>query len=193
MIVWILRGISGAGKSTFSKIFENSKVVSADFYHERTGTYKYDIKNVQVAHGWCLRLFVRELESNDCDHLIVDNTNIHLEYISPYVRLAQAFNMEFYIVEFHTPMIDAITRNVHGTPDEAIRRMFNAMAIVQLPKSWPVVRVEDIRFGNQTYTPGKTVVRRSDWPARDAACGSGSNEAASSQESVSIDDLRTPK
>lgn len=186
MIVWILRGLSGAGKSTFSKCFENGHIVSADFHHTYNGVYKYDVKNVQRAHGLCLKEFtelVRRqnvLPFEDYDHLIVDNTNIHLEYISPYVRLAQAYELEFYIVEFRCTIEEAIARNVHGTPDEAIRRMYNAMDTVQLPKSWPVCKIEEMRFGGKTYTPGQTVVRRSDWLARDASGRPGKDETLGS-------------
>ena len=70
-----MRGISGAGKSTYvKKHFPNAVVCSADNYHlDSKGNYNWKPENVAKSHGWCQNQFKKALENNE-PLVVVDNT-----------------------------------------------------------------------------------------------------------------------
>ena len=48
MRVYILRGVSGSGKSTFATTFpKNSVIHSTDSYFYKAGKYRFDLKKLQ--------------------------------------------------------------------------------------------------------------------------------------------------
>ena len=51
----ILRGVSGAGKSTVAETIAGKAwpVFEADKYHYRDGVYDWKPENMAVAHKWC--------------------------------------------------------------------------------------------------------------------------------------------
>lgn len=112
--VIIMRGVSGAGKSTYvEKHFPLAKVVSADHYFVNDGKYSFDASKLPEAHGSCLKQFIQALEGFH-DTVVVDNTNTTVAEIAPYYSVAQAYS---YAVEIITIVVDpvvAATRNVHG-------------------------------------------------------------------------------
>jgi len=127
MKVYILRGGSGAGKSTWiSKNLPGAMVFSADKFFEKDGEYMFDVKKLNEAHGWCLRNFV-----NCCDTLsesnhpannpgndvaVIDNTNTRLVEFASYATIAQAYGHELQVITFIYDPVAAFKRNTHGTP-----------------------------------------------------------------------------
>lgn len=129
MRVMILRGVPGAGKSTY--ISENKAeadpVVSADLFFMKGGTYKFDPRKLSEAHGWCLRGFVlavngkmfRGMEVRP-ETIWVDNTNITVGEVAPYVALAQAFGYHVEIITLREDPMVAGARNIHGVPMDVV-------------------------------------------------------------------------
>lgn len=150
MKVYILRGIPGAGKTTFTKGLETVKpfgVCSADAYFMRGGEYKFDPSKLGEAHGACLRRFTDLLMTPHCgSDVVVDNTNTSNLECAPYVALAQALGAEVEFVVFGVDPATCAARNVHGVPEHAVQRMHDTLVreVENLPYHWreiPVTRV----------------------------------------------------
>ncbi len=118
MKVIVLRGISGAGKSTWvSKNYPTATVVSADDYFRKDdGTYEYDRAKIDEAHEECYRLFSQAIQNKD-PLIVVDNSNVTIWEISPYVMPAQSFGYEVEIITLACDPEVAIKRKDWLTPD----------------------------------------------------------------------------
>jgi predicted kinase len=144
MKVRILRGTSGAGKSTYTKTFyPNAVVCSADDYFMVDGKYQFDSKKLSEAHGACLRKFVEIVVDLALNRpfdttVVVDNTNCSIAEIAPYAALALAYGADLEIITLLTPTDVAVKRNVHGVTLEGVmRQRLNLDAgTKQLPPWW---------------------------------------------------------
>ena len=156
--VVILRGIPGAGKSTYFKNnFENERgeptasVCSADqfFTHydpESKGlVYRFYASDLGEAHAECMRRFLHFTSTRvgygtpplDPDKLIVvDNTNLRLWEFAGYVQIARVRGYKIRVVRLECDPEVAAARCVHGVPAKKIKYMARAME--KLPKSWGI-------------------------------------------------------
>ena len=121
MKIKILRGGSGAGKSTWIKNnHSDAKVFSADSFFMVDGVYKFDAAKLGAAHAECLREFI-ELCRNPMDWqkdatVIVDNTNTSVSEFAPYAQTALVYGHDVEILTFVYDPVVAHARNTHGTP-----------------------------------------------------------------------------
>jgi len=128
MLVFILRGIPGSGKSTFAKKLARPyvrsglrvKTFSADDYFMRKGVYKFDGSKLGTAHRKCLRDFAECLRLRRADFCIVDNTNITAVEVAPYAALAAAYLADCRVVTISVAARTAAKRNVHNVPRKAV-------------------------------------------------------------------------
>lgn len=122
--VTVLRGISGSGKSTFTKKnHPNAVVCSADnFFIDKEGNYNFDPRKLSEAHRYCMSTFLTALEEGKED-VVVDNTNIRLWEASPYISVAAAKGYTVKVVRFNVPAKLAAFRNVHQVPSATVHRM----------------------------------------------------------------------
>lgn len=143
MKVTILRGLPGSGKSTLiAKEFPDATVVSADHYFvDEAGVYRFDPARLKDAHGACLREFIHHVRGGNPRTIVVDNTNVCAWEMAPYAATAQAYGYEFEIVTIECDVETALKRNVHGVPEETIRRMADRLKTEELPPFWPHRRV----------------------------------------------------
>lgn len=130
MRVIILRGISGSGKSTYTKKHHPTALVcSADDYFMQTGTYVFDQAKLGDAHRWCMKKFVDAIREDHDDlpsspmEVVVDNTNTQLWEFSGYVQVAEAHGCTVEIVRMDTPVSVAAGRNAHGVPLKSVQSM----------------------------------------------------------------------
>lgn len=135
MKVVILRGGSGAGKSTWIRKnipSEDSAIFSTDsFFIEGDGTYNFDITKLSEYHAQCLAGFIN-ICSGEVSHLsregrlvgtvVVDNTNTSIAEFAPYAAVALAYGHDLRIVTFVYDPVAAYRRNKHGTPLDACMR-----------------------------------------------------------------------
>jgi len=143
MKVVILRGIQGSGKSSYiAKHFPDAEVCSADnYFMDEDGNYNFNPAELGKAHESCLHRFVVEIWHGQTKTLVVDNTNVSLWEISPYLNVARAFGHEVEIVRCEAPAVVAAERNVHGVPLKTVIAAANRME--RLPPFWPTEVVVD--------------------------------------------------
>ncbi len=121
--VTILRGISGAGKSTYTKAnHPNATVCSADNYFMLGGTYQFDGKKLGRAHDWCKNQFETALQRGD-DDVVVDNTNTMMRELNFYVDTAAKYGYELKVVRLTVDPKIAAARNQHGVPADKVQAM----------------------------------------------------------------------
>lgn len=144
--VYIMRGVSGAGKSTYARKNFNDPIIlsSDDFWTQNGEDYikSFDFKRLGEAHAWNLRRFALYIVGDakpyfDRD-LVVDNTNTTVGEIAPYYALAHAFNYPVQILTVATDPKIAFERNAHGVPAEAHKRQVENLirGDRQIPSYW---------------------------------------------------------
>jgi predicted kinase len=133
MAVILLRGVSGAGKSTFIANHKEEgwkHIVSADhFFVNAAGIYEFNPAKLGEAHAACMRRFIDIL--TDCDGegafeddwgtIFVDNTNTSVAEVSPYLAVAAAFGQTAKIVTLEIDPAIGAARNVHGVPLKTVQ------------------------------------------------------------------------
>ncbi len=169
MRVIILRGISGAGKSTFLPVFinennlleENVIVASADHLFENRAKmlgesylHVFDPSDLPKAHAQCLVKFVELLAR--CDEpllsdedveewheqvVVVDNTNIGVAEMAPYIALAQAYDCEVEVICLWATPEAAHKRSSHKVSFEVILGQYKQLLRESLPPWWPKQRI----------------------------------------------------
>lgn len=150
--VIVLRGVSGAGKSTAARElvrradeYMSVRVVSADHYFEKSGTYKFDPTKLGEAHAECFNSFIECLRpvgnTEPTDLVIVDNTNTSATEIAPYMLGAAAFGYAAQVVQVLVSSEVAAARNVHGVPLTGVMNQAKNMAQT-LPPWWEIVEWE---------------------------------------------------
>lgn len=146
--VKVMRGIQGSGKSTYAKLLREAsyeagqlpKIVSADDFFVGPEGYKFDIAKLSEAHKFCMRLFLNALQDGHSP-VIVDNTNINVEDLSPYVAVGEAFNYDVEIIQVNTPAYVAAPRNVHGVAEKHVHAAEERLNRVRLPNRFKVTHI----------------------------------------------------
>ena len=130
----LLRGLPGAGKSTFANfIWESNAVFEADKYFYNTeDNYKWDGDLLEQAHQWCKDGVEGAMITNHTSdgryfsEIVVSNTLTTEKEIEPYMVLAEKYGYT---------VVSLIVENRHGNssrhnvPKEALTKMKNRFAI----------------------------------------------------------------
>ena len=115
----ILRGLPGAGKTTFAKYLHKMygfKIVEADAFMMENGVYKFDPKKLGWAHNQCkeaVRQYLMEGEN-----IVVSNTSTQRWEMEPYIKMGTAAH---YNVKEH--VLRTNFGNIHGVPEKKIEIM----------------------------------------------------------------------
>jgi len=128
MKVEILRGISGSGKSTVARKLVanvNSSIICSadDYFVTLVGKYEFDARQLSAAHGYCKGKYAAALELG-VELVVVDNTNTQKWEFENYVHQAHAAGYEVNVQVVGDPKDwESIKgRNIHGVPDEVLKR-----------------------------------------------------------------------
>lgn len=110
--LYILRSVSGAGKTTLAKELEKNlpfaKAYSADDYHyNHEGVYNFKVENLGKAHKRCQDMVKFSMETN-VPNIIVHNTNTTEKEIKPYTDLAEKHGYK---------VVSLVVENRHGSND----------------------------------------------------------------------------
>lgn len=128
-MMFILRGLSGSGKSTIAKEIEDTYkgavVCSADQFFTVRGRYMFDPKRLREAHEYSHEKARRACIRNE-NVVVIDNTNVKKWEMDYYFRLAFKTCYTVILVEPQTPWKDdplfLSIKNQHNVPEETIQK-----------------------------------------------------------------------
>jgi predicted kinase len=126
----LLRGLPGAGKSTFAQFFRTLYWFEADKYFEdEDGNYNFDPTKLRNAHQWCKDRveFVMNAPNGFPPELVVVSNTFTQEWeMEEYYELAKKYGYRVYsvIVENRHG-----SKNIHNVPEEKLEQMKNRFEI----------------------------------------------------------------
>lgn len=134
----VMRAIPGAGKTTLAAEFvmQGFKPCSADFHFMKDGVYNFDYHELGNAHKSCMRMFLDYVKAGE--NIIVDNTNLGLDELAPYIAVAEAFDYDVEVLQINCDPEVAFNRNIHSVSLSSVKRMHERMNSVSLPSRWKV-------------------------------------------------------
>lgn len=131
--VVLMMGLPGSGKTTMAKKLvapfeegDKGLIISADDYWEENGI-PFDGALLDKAHDLCKTRCQLALDEKKYLVIVIDNTNLQLEHMLPYVKMAKAAEWSTKVVEPDTSWRyeyrACAEKNKHKVPFETIRRM----------------------------------------------------------------------
>lgn len=128
MIVYFIRGLPGAGKSTLAvdliDIMDMANIaathIEADHWMvDENGEYKFDAGRLDVVHENCRAEYLRAI-ANKTPYIIVSNVSAEAKYVDWYQEEATKRGYEFVslIVENR-----GSRKSAHDVPDKSIENM----------------------------------------------------------------------
>jgi len=123
-ILYLIRGVSGAGKSTFAQRLWEAGVVERvfeadDFFYMENGLYEFDAACLKSAHNLC-QANTRYVLGHLGKSVAVSNTSTTEKEVQVYQGIAEEFNAHFISVIVENRH-DGV--NIHGVPEEKIKQM----------------------------------------------------------------------
>ena len=114
----IVRGLPGAGKSTFAKaVFPELEHVEADQYFMKNGEYNFNKFKLHSAHSYCYNKVLGLLHEGK--GVVVSNTFVTRSDIIDYLCIEDLVSdIQIYIFELHTNF-----GSIHNVPEDTINRM----------------------------------------------------------------------
>jgi predicted kinase len=123
-ILYIVRGICGAGKSTFAKTLGGNHY-EADMYFMESGEYKFDPTKIRKAHEWCQDLVYMDMIKSE-PVIVVSNTFTQEWEMKPYFELAEKYGYKTFSIIVENRHGNT---NEHNVPEEKIEQMKNRFNI----------------------------------------------------------------
>ena len=117
----LLRGVSGAGKSTVAELFIDSDILSTDDFFMKDGEYQFDANSLVENHMKCTAEADRIMNlatTEDAVHtLVIHNTFTKQWEMTPYLILAEKYG---YTV--HTLIVENRheSKSIHDVPQTAV-------------------------------------------------------------------------
>lgn len=126
--LYIVRGLPGAGKSTFVRQYLNYCVhFEADQFFIRNGVYRFKGKQIEAAHSWCYGQVVYYLDRGY--DVAVSNTFTMMWELEKYLDIPCLVDCTISVVEMKTQF-----NSVHGIPDDKFEIMKNRWE--EIPQQW---------------------------------------------------------
>lgn len=119
----LLRGIPGAGKSTFAKSIGGVHI-EADQFFMMNGKYNFDITKIKLAHKYCQNQTEAWMKTDGTqvnnDKIVVSNTFTQEWEMEPYFKLAEKYGYRTFslIVENRHGGV-----NEHDVPEDKLELM----------------------------------------------------------------------
>jgi len=123
----IVRGLPGSGKSSFAGfVWDDYAICEADkFFYDLDGNYNFDSSKLKQAHEWCRNEVENRMKQNDENpqyypDIVVSNTFTQEWEMQPYFDLAEKYGYRVFsiIVENRHG-----NKNIHGVPDDTLKKM----------------------------------------------------------------------
>ena len=129
-IIYLVRGLPGSGKSTFSKTLGGIHIEADQYFVDIEGNYNFDGSKIKLAHEYCRAQTGAWMKTDglqvNVDKIVVSNTFTQEWEMQPYFELAKTYGYKVFsiIVENRHEGI-----NEHGVPEEKIEQMKNRFEI----------------------------------------------------------------
>jgi len=119
-IVYILRGVSGSGKSSLAKELapSSSHICCADDFFMKGGEYIFNPALHGEAHKACFNKYC-ELVDMGYGPIVVANTNTTEKEISSYTQMALANGYQVFSIVLENRHG---SKDVHNVPDDVLKR-----------------------------------------------------------------------
>lgn len=122
--LFLVRGLPGSGKSTFSKFLCRSEdICEADKFFMVEGQYRFDASRLKQAHEWC-RSQVEARMQMDVDRIVVSNTFTREWEMAPYFELATKFGYSVFSVIVENRHGSTSVHNVPAASIDAMKNRF---------------------------------------------------------------------
>ena len=127
--LYIVRGVPGAGKSTFAKSIGGVHI-EADQFFMMNGKYNFDITKIKLAHKYCQNQTEAWMKTDGTqvnnDKIVVSNTFTQEWEMEPYFKLAEKYGYKTFslIVENRHGGV-----NEHGVPEDKLEIMKNRFEV----------------------------------------------------------------
>jgi len=127
--LYIVRGIPGAGKSTFAKSVGGVHI-EADQFFMMNGKYNFDITKIKLAHKYCQNQTEAWMKTDGTqvnnDKIVVSNTFTQEWEMEPYFKLAEKYGYRTFslIVENRHGGV-----NEHDVPEDKLELMKNRFEV----------------------------------------------------------------
>ena len=122
----LVRGVSGAGKSTIAPMFKNAVLVSTDdFFLDEYGEYVFDANSLVINHQFC-QLAVSMMMKDEEELIVVHNTFTADWEMDAYFDLARKHG---YAV--HTIIVENRhgSKNVHDVPQDVVKAQIERFSV----------------------------------------------------------------
>jgi len=123
----LVRGVSGAGKSTIAPMFKNAVLVSTDdFFLNEYGEYVFDANSLVINHQFC-QLAVSMMMKDEEELIVVHNTFTADWEMDAYFDLARKHG---YAV--HTIIVENRhgSKNVHDVPQDVVKAQIERFSVI---------------------------------------------------------------
>ena len=123
----LVRGVSGAGKSTIAPMFKNAVLVSTDdFFLNEYGEYVFDANSLVINHQFC-QLAVSMMMKDEEELIVVHNTFTADWEMDAYFDLAREHG---YAV--HTIIVENRhgSKNVHDVPQDVVKAQIERFSVI---------------------------------------------------------------
>ena len=123
--LFIVRGLPGSGKSTFSNYLCLDTYWEADLYYIKNGKYEFDPSKIGEAHKLCQQVIEKAMQEN---HLKVGvgNTSTTEQELKPYLDMAKKYNYKVFSIIIENRHGN---ESIHNVPLETIEKMRNRFNI----------------------------------------------------------------
>ena len=126
----LLRGVSGAGKSTVAGLFIDATIISTDDFFMVDGEYQFNPELLAENHDKCFKSVESEMEcpqQDICPNIVVHNTFTQAWEMKRYRELADKYGYNFYtiIVENRHG-----SNSIHDVPDHIISKQRDRFEVV---------------------------------------------------------------
>jgi predicted kinase len=123
----IVRGLPGAGKSSFAGfVWDDYAICETDkFFYDLDGNYNFDASKLKQAHEWCRSEVENRMKQNDENpqyypDIVVSNTFTQEWEMQAYFDLASKYDYRVFSVIVENRHGG---KNLHGVPDDALKKM----------------------------------------------------------------------
>lgn len=116
-ILYLIRGLPGAGKSTLANLITFANFSADDYFTTPSGEYVFDASKIKEAHEYCQRMTRRAME-DDLEIITVANTFTQKWEMEPYYKLAKEYYYK--VIEI---IVKSDFKSVHNVPEDKIQKM----------------------------------------------------------------------